>query len=615
MRYFTRLAKSFAILMLVPLFTACGGGSTSGGGNPSPKVALYTISVNAGAGVRVVPPSAQVEAGKTATFALSLDAGYLLTSATGCNGVLNGQAYTTGPITGNGTVTFTTAGDIPLRPGKIAYVVAPDVLGDMPTLIQGFMDAVTSDTGCGGTLFQSPAEPLELRALLKNMGSDLRLAFLIGDVPTIKETIISPYGTFKDLSDHYYRALGYPYGAPYLDASGDTTVDLAPYGDLLTAFCPTNAVSRIKGLGPSTQLADIRRYLERNLLLRRDRTRFIQGFSFFSAAADGPIDGTKLLAAYQNHPLYGSGEITFMGKTSALALKQGFVEALASGKEHCEVNLHGSPQSVLFQGVTASDSVTMDAPEFGGAVINAKVVSLASCSTGDFTFQGYLAGQALFGAGSSALLVRANPAVTLYADSTFAREARMLDMALGVGRSYMDSYPTTFSGEPGHFYGDPTITLRTVDPLAARPKLVLQEKRHHQEFSEALTFQTVSLNGATVHEDLVFRNIGDKDLIIDGNCFSQGIDLDGTFPWGVNSAIPSFSAGSIYADATIQTDMDGSYTFNLAPGESKTIRVEYLPARLSDGTIPVGKYQGVMFFACNDPEIGSFRVDLVARTQ
>jgi hypothetical protein len=118
-----------------------------------------------------------------------------------------------------------------------------------------------------------------------------------------------------------------------------------------------------------------------------------------------------------------------------------------------------------------------------------------------------------------------------------------------------------------------------------------------------------------VQQDLTFRNLGDTDLVIDGDCFASYIDLDGTFPWPVNSSVPYFDTPYIYSDPTIQTKMDGSYTFKLAPGGSRTIRVEFTPVRMADGTIPVGKYQGVMFFSCNDPEIGSFRVDLIARTQ
>ena len=578
------------------------------------KPYLYSITANVGAGIHASPTAATVEYGKTATFTLSLDAGFILATAAGCNGTLSTLTYTTGVITSDGAVQFTAALDIPRPLGKIAYVVAPDVLADMPTLLQSFMDAVAADTGCDSILIQSPAEPTALRALLKEQGDDLRLAFLIGDIPTLIERNISPNGTYLNVSDHYYRALEYPYDTPFLDASGGFVVDVSSFSNQLVSHCPTIAAARIKGLSPGSQLGDIRRYLGRNLLLRGDRDRYARGMAFISAANGSGVDGTKLLEAYQNHPLYGNGEVTFLGDTSAAALKQGFLAALASGKEHCEANLHGSPLSVLFQG-QRGDYLFMEASEFESVVTRAKVVSLASCSTGDFTTPGYLAGQFLFGADSSALLVRANPMVTFYTDSAFAQEARMLDMALGVGRSYMESYTTTYLGSPGHFLGDPTITLRVADLTAPRPRLVLQEKRHHQEFRERLVVQAASVNGSAVEEDLVFQNMGEADLIIDGNVFSACIDLDGTFPWGINSAVPSFNTPYLFSDPTIQTKMDGSYTFRLAPGASKTIRAKFAPVKVADGSIPVGSYHGVMFFSCNDPEIGSFRVDLTARTQ
>jgi hypothetical protein len=481
-------------------------------------------------------------------------------------------------------------------------------------LLQSFMDAVAVDTGCESVLVPSPADAATLRAALKNLGSSLRLAFLIGDIPALMKRTNSTSGTYKNVSDQYYRALDYPFGTPYRDTSGDVVVDMSPFSNLLPSFCPTIATARIKGLTSGSQLGDIRRYLDRNLVLRGNRSHYLRGFTFISAVTGSNVDGTKFLEAYQDHPLYGNGEVTFLGNLSAATLKQGFLDALASGQEHCEASLHGSPQSVYFQGLSG-DGLSIDASEFASLATRSKVVSLASCSTGDFTAPGYLAGQILFSPTSSVLLVRASPAVTLYTDSAFAQEARMLDMALGVGRSYMESYTTTYSGEPLHFLGDPTVRLRDVDLATPRPRLALQEKRHHQEFRDSLLFQTTSLQGAAVQEDLTFRNIGDTDLVVSGNCFSFGIDLDGTSPWSVNTAVPGFNTPYIYTDPTIKTKMDGSYTFKLAPGASKTIRVEFTPARMADGSIPVGNYHGVMFFSCNDPEIGSFRVDLVARTQ
>lgn len=580
------------------------------------KPLVFTVVTAPGPGAHFSPASAQVEYGKTAAFTINLNAGYYLDAVTGGDGTLTGRVYTTGPMTADATLTCSTyvVSEVPAVAGKIAFVVAPDVQKDLLPLLQAFMSAVSVDTGCESVLVDGAQDPEAIREALKGIGTDLRLAFLIGDIPMVWEVTVSPYGTFKNLSDHYFRALEFPYGSMYLDAMGDAVVEVPSESSILPSTSPTIAVSRIKGLTASSQLPDIRRYLEKNLLLRNDAVRFRRGLHFTSASADGPIDGPKFLAAYLDHPLYTAGEVAFLGKLSARELRQGFLDALGSGVEHCEINLHGGPTSVQFQGLTASDFIDLDSTAFGSASIRAKVVSLASCSTGNFSVEGYFAGQALFSPNSDALLVRANPAVTLYVDSAFAREARSLDMALGAGKSYMETYTTTFPGEPPHFFGDPTIRLRSVDLSGPRAKLVVQKKRHVQPFRDSLSFKTASVNGASIQEELVFLNAGDSPLIIDGENGNRGIDFEGTFPWGVNASIPGFNAPYIYQDPDFQTEMDGRYTFTLAPGERKSIRLEFTPARLSNGTIPVGTYHGVMFFSCNDPEVGSFRLDLSART-
>ena len=162
-RQIPRRSRLFAILLLAATVSACGGGggtpsftltaTAAGGGSVSPPTAtikrgatasfslspatgyrvgsvtgcggslngntyvtgpisgactisaafvlqVYTVTTSAGPGGSIGPASAQVEHGSTTTFTLNPLEGYSITGATGCGGTLNGNVYTTGPITG-----------------------------------------------------------------------------------------------------------------------------------------------------------------------------------------------------------------------------------------------------------------------------------------------------------------------------------------------------------------------------------------------------------------------------------------------------------------------------------------------------------------------------------
>jgi hypothetical protein len=73
----------------------------------------YTVTANAGANGTVSATSATVTHGNITSFTFTPSAKYKIESVTGCNGSLNGQIYTTGPITGACTVTGTFSHIIP----------------------------------------------------------------------------------------------------------------------------------------------------------------------------------------------------------------------------------------------------------------------------------------------------------------------------------------------------------------------------------------------------------------------------------------------------------------------------------------------------------------------
>jgi len=232
------------------------------------------------------------------------------------------------------------------------------------------------------------------------------------------------------------------------------------------------------------------------------------------------------------------------------------------------------------------------------------VISFESCSTGDFSVEGHLAGQALYG-NDHTLLVRANTGVTGIFDQFFLEEAQNLFALLGIGRSFMGCYPYVFSGDPPHFFGDPTIRLRLPELTGPRPKLVVRQKHHQGEFQEVVSFKQESVSGASVVEEVEIINQGDRNLVLGA-------------PW---SAIYLTVDGGIRLEYgglpfLIQDFQGDHYTLTVAPGQSKIITFKFTPCLDSihsgQGSLMLGTYRGKWPFVTNDPEIGAFMVDLSA---
>jgi streptogramin lyase len=94
-----------------------GGTWTTGAINSSCTVAAnfalnsFTVTATAGTGGSVNAPStATVNSGSTATFKFNVNPGYTLSTVSGCNGTLTGNAYKTGPITSSCLVSAVFAG-------------------------------------------------------------------------------------------------------------------------------------------------------------------------------------------------------------------------------------------------------------------------------------------------------------------------------------------------------------------------------------------------------------------------------------------------------------------------------------------------------------------------
>lgn len=100
---------SAAIALLIG---GCGGGSEDTGTItpptppvPPPTVTQYTASASLVAGGKLTPASQKVDAGKSASFSVQADAGFVLDNISGCGGSLAELTYTTAAMTADCAIT------------------------------------------------------------------------------------------------------------------------------------------------------------------------------------------------------------------------------------------------------------------------------------------------------------------------------------------------------------------------------------------------------------------------------------------------------------------------------------------------------------------------------
>ena len=98
-----RFLKNIFPVFILPILISCGGG---GGGDSTPApIPTYTITASAGDNGAISPTSATVNEGQTASFNISPDNGYIVSSASGCNGTLTDNTFITGSITSSCSIT------------------------------------------------------------------------------------------------------------------------------------------------------------------------------------------------------------------------------------------------------------------------------------------------------------------------------------------------------------------------------------------------------------------------------------------------------------------------------------------------------------------------------
>lgn len=161
-----RLDGSFAALVFSLILSVglagCGGGggssSTPGNGGTTPTVpttpTTYTVSTTAADGVSFSPSSASVESGKTASFTVTLAAGYKNLKVSGCGVSLSvpdpgTQSFTTNAIQANCTISSTADKVIAATKSLITAVTYDrsamyrDEIGTTPVIIEVAAQLVT----------------------------------------------------------------------------------------------------------------------------------------------------------------------------------------------------------------------------------------------------------------------------------------------------------------------------------------------------------------------------------------------------------------------------------------------------------------------------------------
>ena len=99
-----KFLKNIFPVFILPILISCGGGGGGGDSTPAP-IPTYTITASAGDNGAISPTSVTVNEGQTASFNISPDNGYIVSSASGCNGTLADNTFITGSITSSCSIT------------------------------------------------------------------------------------------------------------------------------------------------------------------------------------------------------------------------------------------------------------------------------------------------------------------------------------------------------------------------------------------------------------------------------------------------------------------------------------------------------------------------------
>jgi len=485
--------------------------------------------------------------------------------------------------------------DVPPIDKTYAYVVGDQVLNAMPDLIAQFQ-LVSCNMSCKKTvLIRASDNPGSIRNQLTNI-PNLEMVFLIGEVPKMIDQ------DTNSADDTYYRSLNAKFDTPVLRPDGNYYVMWPGEMSLDIRYArPTNAASRITGgLKGLAEIDYVRTYLQKNI--RGRDIRGIPKFSYIETVSDTIFDTAAYLNAFLLNSLYAKNQVDATFKVPALQAKAKIFDCLTSGSERCDIEAHGSSSGLLIEGASPADAVSVRTSDITSLNIKSKFINFTSCSVGDFLAPGFFAG-AVLNTGET-LFVRAYTTTIFVGSDTQSIDVYERDHALGVGRTMASTYTVAPESNATHYFGDPTIRMRTPDLNKPRPKLLVQNKRYHQEFKEKLYFED-SVNGEGVKKTVILKNDGDADLALNGSLFGKIGSVEENIP---------LEQSCYYGVTLVNRPREATFrgNFQIIVPSKRSVSLQYLfkPYKDKQRTFK-GTCSAYFSFATNDPEIGAFGVELI----
>lgn len=490
-------------------------------------------------------------------------------------------------------------------PKSIFIVVDRELRASIESELVEFKSAISADTASDVTIVDSPDNASELRAMLKKEVSDknLRGAIFVGNVPVVYDLRINASKRFVNLSDHYFRALECPY-----QETANPEEKLEPqYSSLMQTCMPTIWVSRI--LTYSNNVERIKAYIAKNVALRNAPDVYQAKVEINNSMGwdNHKINEDKLLELYQSYRDNFSVDLNYVLDLSSVEQKQSFTDAMSSNIEILTLNVHGASKSVLFNGINRGDNALLTVSDLADYGTSPKVVSLLSCSVGDYKTPGYLAGEILFN--SQTLLVEAMPTV-VSVSNTFEFQRRFMYSSLYLGSSYADVYKYHYMGTPGHFYGDPTIRIREKLPLDVAPNIVVDNIDYNEPFTHQVVFDDV-LQGERDVKEFEIKNTGNSVLQL----------TIGSAKWFTinNNTVPleGMSGGFVFdiddndpaINYVVTGFWDGTMDFSVQPNQTVKVKLVFDPT-VDNAQPESAVYSASITVRTNDPNAPIFDLKL-----
>lgn len=426
-------------------------------------------------------------------------------------------------------------------------------------------------------------------------------AILIGDVPVPKQTDLANGETVPYLDPFRLPNCG----AYSFDSSGQQFIGTNEY--ILTDPNCRNGmtVSVLRGHAAATQLRDVGDKLDQ--------------FTRYHAASDtanaGWTPGYDLVHAmwsdgnpwdmdeeyyWSTVPLFSSQQIRYVKTGSAQERKAALLRCFSSNQEICSFNGHGAQNLIMFEGPGVyGDIAYLESGTLLNTPVNAKFVSLLSCSTQDYLHDGSFASTMLMSGKN--LLTLGLTQVAVVSNSIEGENIAKRYVHLQFGATYADAFAGSMDSTPLSFQGDPYISARPV-PKGPQPKLLIDGK-HYNEGSGIVAMQMpATAVGAKSLQTITISNPGAAALKFRLNVFpfGQGINARSlNYPAGGAGGFALWKESPVTQGRSGGVDL-GSIELTVLPGASQQVVYSFSPYSWAN-TVKDDEYGARFEILSNDP--------------